>query len=122
MNRTWKVFALNVKRKAIREMKALVAKGTSVSKARKLIGDQKHLRVTPNTIYNWERKLTGKSTRSKGLPVKRVAPATNNIVLPVNSSATSHITSVDLHVPGKGTITLDHALLKDIAQLAGHVS
>ena len=31
-----------------------------------------------------------------------------------------HITSVNLHVPGKGNITLDHELLNHISKLAGY--
>ena len=119
MKRTWKrSFTLTVKRQAIKDMKALVARGTSVSRARKIVADQKHLRVTPNTIYNWERALTGKSTQTKGLQVI----ASSDITPTTNGNVTPHITSVNLHVPGKGNITLDHDLLQNIAQLAGHVS
>ena len=117
MKQTWRTFALTVKRAAIRDMKALVAKGTSVSKARKLIADQRHLRVTPNTIYNWERKLTGKSTQSKGL---QVTPEVHSLSL-TNGTVKTRITGVNLHVPGKGNITLDHETLQNIAQLAGHI-
>jgi hypothetical protein len=31
-----------------------------------------------------------------------------------------HITSVDLHVPGKGIVKLDHQLLTHISKLAGY--
>ena len=119
MKQTWRTFTLTVKRAAIRDMKALVAKGTSVSKARKIVADQRHLRVTPNTIYNWERALTGKTTQSKGL---RVAPIETSTILSTNGSPLPHITSVNLHVPGKGNVTLDHQLLKNISRLAGFIS
>tara|TARA_Y100000310_G_scaffold341755_1_gene441951 strand:- start:434 stop:796 length:363 start_codon:yes stop_codon:yes gene_type:complete len=119
MKQTWKTFTLTVKRQAIRDMKALVAQGNSVSRARKLVADQKHLRVTPNTIYNWERALTGKSTQTKGL---RVAPTTEVQSIPLtNNIVKTRITGVNLHVPGKGSITLDHDTLQHIAQLAGHI-
>ena len=117
MKQTWKVFTLTQKRQAIKEMKALVAEGLSVSKARLNVG--RKMDVTPNTIYNWERKLTGKTTRSKGLPTLSSARST---IVKTNGITKPHITSVNLHVPGKGNITLDHELLSNIAQLAGHVS
>ena len=122
MKKTWKTFTLTVKRQAIRDMKALVAKGKSVSKARKIIGDQKHLNVTPNTIYNWERQLTGKSTQSKGLNAVPVTRVQISETLSGNGTPRPHITSVNLHVPGKGNITLDHELLTNISRLAGFIS
>ena len=120
MKRTWKIFTDKVKRIAIKDVKTLVANGMSVSRARKQVGDQKHLRVTPSSIYNWERLLTGKSTQTKGL---RVAPTTKVQPLPLtnNSILKTRITGVNLHVPGKGNITLDHDTLQHIAQLAGHI-
>ena len=119
MKKAWKTFTLTVKRQAIRDMKALVAKGRSVSAARKAIGQQKHLRVTPNTIYNWERLLTGRTTQSTGLAVTPKVNVSNNVI--DNGLTTPRITSVNLHVPGKGNITLDHKLISQIAQLTGHV-
>ena len=119
MKQTWKVFTLTQKRQAIRDMKALVAKGNSVSKARLLVG--RTLDVTANTIYNWERNLTGKSTQSKDL---KTIPTIvrNNSSIAHNGATKPHITSVNLHVPGKGSITLDHELLTNISRLAGFVS
>ena len=99
MKKTWRTFTLTVKRQAIKDMKALVAKGVSVSSARKRIGGLPHLKVTPNTIYNWERKLTGKTTQSDGLLRTPV------VVQSTNGATKPHVTSVDLHVPGKGNIT-----------------
>ena len=123
MKKTWKTFTLTVKRQAIRDMKALVAKGKSVSAARKTVGNQPHLKVTPNTIYNWERTLTGKSTQSDGLLRAPIVVRSNgNIAQPTNGTTRTHVTSIDLHVPGKGNITLDHELLNHIARLAGHTS
>ena len=125
MKKTLKVFTLTQKRTAIRDMKALVAKGNSVSRARLLIG--RVLGVTPNTIYNWERKLTGKSTKSKVMnrtmktPIS--VPRVSTIVHKTsNNIAKPHITGVNLHVPGKGNITLDHELLTNISRLAGFTS
>ena len=114
MKQTYKVFTLTQKRQAVRDMKALVAKGISVSRARKTIGDG--LNVTPNTIYNWERKLTGTATRSIGLKADNVKHTHNNGI------TRPHITSVNLHVPGKGNITLDNQLLTQISRLAGFTS
>ena len=70
------------------------------------------LDVSPNTIYYWEKKLYGDITRKVGtVTVTR----TNHIAKP-------HITGVNLHVPGKGNITLDHELLTNISRLAGFTS
>ena len=118
MKQTWKTFTLTVKRQAIRDLKALVASGISVSRARKTVGDSMRPTVTASTIYNWERKLTGKSMQTKGLPV---TTSTNRINVS-NGTTRPHITSVNLHVPGKGNVTLDNNLLRHIAQLAGHTS
>ena len=117
MKKTWKVFTLTQKRTAIRDMKALVAKGNSVSRARLLVG--RTLDVTPNTIYNWERKMTGNTTQSKVTNV-----STSKIISKVSSNniAKPHIVGVNLHVPGKGNITLDHELLTNISRLAGFTS
>ena len=117
MKQTWKVFTLTQKRQAIKEVKALVAKGNSVSKARLQVS--RRIDVTATTLYNWERKLTGKATRSKGMTT--LSPISSPVVK-TNGTTKPHITSVNLHVPGKGNITLDHELLSNIAQLAGHVS
>ena len=121
MKRTWKEFTLTKKRTAIRDMKALVAEGNSVSRARLLVG--RLIGVTPNTIYNWERKLTGKSTKSKVMIATISTPKINTIVHKAsNNVAKPHITGVNLHVPGKGNITLDHELLTNISRLAGFTS
>ena len=103
------------KRQAIRDVKSLVSKGNTVSKARLLVG--RTLDVTPNTIYNWERKITGKTTQTKGLAVvsRTALNGDNGIMKP-------HITSVNLHIPGTGNITLDHELLVNISRLAGFTS
>jgi len=116
MKRTWKVFTLTKKREAIKDMRDLIAKGNSVTRARFLVG--RTLGVAPNTIYNWERALAGRSTQSKVLKTvsKPISIHSNN------GTTRPHITSVNLHVPGKGNITLDHDLLKNISQLAGFVN
>ena len=115
--KTRKVFTLTQKRTAIKDMRSLVAKGNSVSKARQLVA--RTLNVSPNTIYYWENKLYGKTTRSRVITPKIKTTvhkvSTNNI-------ARAHITGVNLHVPGKGNITLDHELLTNISRLAGFTS
>ena len=115
--KTRKVFTLTQKRQAIRDMRALVAKGNSVSRARLLVG--RTLEVSANTIYYWESKMYGKTTQSKVITPKIKTTvhkaSTNNI-------AKAHITGVNLHVPGKGNITLDHELLTNISRLAGFTS
>ena len=120
MKQTWKTYTLTTKRQAIRDLKALVADGVSVSRARKTVGDSMRPTVTSSTIYNWERKLTGKSIQTKGLPV--ISSKTGLTINKANGNIQPHITSVNLHVPGKGNITLDNNLLRHIAQLAGYTN
>ena len=47
--------------KAVKKVFLLIKNGTSIQNARKVVSDE--LNVTPNTIYNWERKF-GKTTKS----------------------------------------------------------
>ena len=102
---------------AATELRALVAKDKSASKARLLVSHK--IGVSPTTIYNWEKEIFGKIIQSKGSPVskKQIHRALSN-----NGITKPHITSVNLHVPGKGEITLDHELLSHISRLAGFVS
>ena len=120
MKKAWKTFTQTVKRQAVRDMKALVAKGNTVSKARLTVG--RALGVTPNTIYNWERSLTGKVTRSNALTKSVTMRSNGPIVTHLDGIIKPHITSVNLHVPGKGNITLDHELLSNISKLAGFIN
>ena len=117
-----KNITLTQKRKAIKDVKHLVAKGNTVSRARLLVG--RTLGVTANTVYNWERKFTGKTTRTKGLNAVNSVPTKTAIITRLSNNGTDkpRITSINLHIPGKGNITLDHNMLNKIAQLAGHVS
>ena len=47
--------------KAVKKVFLLIKNGTGIHNARKIVGEELH--VTPNTIYNWERKF-GKTTKS----------------------------------------------------------
>ena len=78
-----------------------------MSKARLQVS--RKIDMTPTTLYNWERKLTGRSTIS----LKGTLSPNNNVTRP-------HITSVNLHVPGKGDVTLDNQLLTQISELASY--
>ena len=111
MKQAWK-FTLTQKRQAVKDMRSLMAKGNSITKARTVIG--RKLGVTPSTLYNWERALNGEFTNT-----------TKSTVVRSNSHITGlkpHITSVNLYIPGKGDVTLDHDLLRSISELAGHVN
>ena len=113
MKRTWKMFTVTKKRQAIKDVRTLVSKDISVSKARQTVG--KALGVTPNTLYTWERSLTGETTQDRTV---RSTP----VLMHNNGNARPHITSVNLHIPGQGEITLDHELLTNISRLAGFTS
>ena len=49
-----------------------------------------------------------------------MAISTTIITSRTNNTPKVHVTSVDLHVPGKGTVKLDHELLNHISKLAGY--
>jgi len=111
MKRTWKTFTTPVKRKAVKDVASLVAKGKSLSAARKLVSRQTHLQVTPNTLYNWERQL---------IPTREVKLTTTH--LPLGGGDKTRITGMNFFIPGIGNITLDHSTLQHIAQLTKYTS
>ena len=105
MKKTWKVLSNTTKRQALKDVRTLIAEGSNITAARTLVA--KKLNVRPNTIANWEHKRDFGQLNT-----------TNDVI---SNITRTRITSVNLHVPGKGNITLDHDLLQNIAQLAGHV-
>ena len=113
MKGTSRMFTLTQKRQAIKDVRSLMAKGRSVTKARTVIGRQ--LEVTPSTLYNWQRALDGEVTTTNTTTVTR----SNG---PIANLPKAHITSVNLYIPGKGDVTLDHELLHSISRLAVHAN
>jgi hypothetical protein len=100
--KTRRTFTDAQKRGLVNEVTTLIAQGYNVTEARSKVA-LKH-RTTPISLARWSKNIT------------------KNIVRTSNGTTMPRITSVNLHVPGKGNVTLDDTLLKHIAQLAGHVS
>ena len=107
--RTSKIpFTLTARRNALSRVRGLMEQGLSKGKAVLMIA--RELECHTGTIYNWLNQSQGTVVTNGN--IQPVVKTNNNIVEP-------HITSVDLHVPGKGNITLNHELLTKISRLAG---
>ena len=102
--KTRKTFTDAQKRGLVNEVTTLITQGNNVTEARSKIA-LKH-KTTPISLARWSKDITTDVMRTQ---TKR----TNNV-------SKVHVTSVDLHVPGKGNITLDHELLNHISKLAGY--
>ena len=102
MKRTWTVLSDSKKRQALRDVTVLVNKGNSISKARSLVA--RTLGVRPNTVANWANKFGSKLVNT-------------TIVTSNNGMQEPHITGVNIHIPGKGNITLNHELLTRISRV-----
>ena len=101
-----KLYSLTDKQKAVKNVRDLMAKGNSISKARALVGSI--FRVTTNTIYNWERQLATATTRATT----------------VHSNGTLHsplITSVNIRTTKGVTVQLTPDDISNIAKLAGYI-
>jgi len=81
----------------------LVTRGHNLTEARSKVASIH--KTTPISLARWSKDIAISTTTITG--------RTNNI-------PKVHVTSVDLHVPGKGNITLDHELLNHISKLAGY--
>ena len=112
MKRTWKVLSDTIKRQACKDVRLLMTKGHSISKARAIVA--KELNVKPNSLYNWAVKFNLQPAQRLGTTAKTTTTTvTNN----TNGTTTPHIVSIGLNVPGQGHITLDHNILGQIVQL-----
>ena len=101
--KTRKTFTDARKRGLVNEVRTLVTQGINITEARSKIA-LKH-KTTPVSLARW---------------AKDMAISTTTITGRTNSTPKVHVTSVDLHVPGKGTVKLDHELLNHISKLAGY--
>ena len=101
--KTRRTFTDAQKRGLVNEVTTLVAQGINITEARSKIA-LKH-KTTPISLARW--------TKDMAISTTTITGRTNNI-------PKVHVTSVDLHVPGKGTVKLDHELLSHISKLAGY--
>ena len=100
--KTRRTFTDAQKRGLVNEVITLITQGSNVTEARSRVA-LKH-KTTPISLARWSKDITMDITQPK---------RTNGI-------SKVHVTSVDLHVPGQGNITLDHELLNHISKLAGY--
>ena len=101
--KTRKTFTDAQKRGLVNEVMTLVTRGHNLTEARSKVASIH--KTTPISLARWSKDIAISTTTITG--------RTNNI-------PKVHVTSVDLHVPGKGNITLDHELLNHISKLAGY--
>ena len=126
MNRTRKTrrtFTLTQKRGLVNKVITLLNQGVKITKARLDVARQNG--TTPISLARWATNPTITTvTKSNG----KVANPMNSyrklgdkqLIHTADNVHQVHITSVDLHVPGKGIVKLDHQLLTHISKLAGY--
>jgi len=102
--KTRRTFTDAQKRGLVNEVTTLITQGNNITEARSKIA-LKH-KTTPISLARWSKDIT--------TDVVNTQPKRTNGISKV------HVTSVNLHVPGKGNITLDHELLNHISKLAGY--
>ena len=109
--KTRRTFTDAQKRGLVNEVITLLNQGTTLTQARIQIA-LKH-KTTPISLARWSKDITNTIVaKSNGKMLRSFPNGT--------SPSRVHVTSVNLHVPGKGNITLDHELLNHISKLAGY--
>ena len=110
--KTRRTFTDAQKRGLVNEVITLITQGSNVTEARSKIA-RKH-KTTPISLARWSKDITNNTIvrKSNG---KMLRSFSNG-----KEPSRVHVTSVNLHVPGKGNITLDHELLNHISKLAGY--
>ena len=105
--KTRKTFTDAQKRGLVNEVITLITQGSSVTEARSKIA-LKH-KTTPISLARWSKDITNTTVNNHNIKVVgRIA------------AVKPHITSVDLHIPGTGNVTLDSEMLNHISKLAGY--
>ena len=107
--KTRKTFTDAQKRGLVNEVMNLVTQGLGVTEARSKIA-LKH-KTTPISLARWSKDMVNTTTNNHNIKV------TGRI-----TAVKPHITSVDLHIPGTGNVTLDSEMLNHISKLAGYTS
>ena len=106
--KTRKTFTDAQKRGLVNEVMTLVSRGHNLTEARSKVASIH--KTTPISLARWSKDM--------------IDTVTNNNIK-VNGCITTtkpRITSVDLHIPGTGNVTLDSELLNHISKLAGYTS
>ena len=119
-----KTFTDAQKRGLVNEVTTLITQGSNITAARSKVA-LKH-KTTPISLARWSKDITNTTvTRSNGKIVNPMTPyrklGDEQLIHTADNVSMVHVTGVDLHVPGKGIIKLDHQLLTHISKLAGYI-
>ena len=114
--KTRRTFTDAQKRGLVNEVTTLITQGNNVTEARSKVA-LKH-KTTPISLARWSKDMSNNTIvrKSNGVMKQKMLKSFPNGKEP----SRVHVTSVNLHVPGKGNITLDHELLSHISKLAGY--
>ena len=110
--KTRRTFTDAQKRGLVNEVITLITQRSNVTEARSKIA-LKH-KTTPISLARWSKDITNNTIihKSNG---KMLRSFPNG-----KEPSRVHVTSVNLHIPGQGNITLNHELLNHISKLAGY--
>jgi len=121
--KTRKTFTEAQKRGLVNEVTRLISQGIKIGTARMQIA-LKH-KTTPISLARWSKDITNTTiVKSNSKTANPMTPyrklGDEQLIHTANNVSTVHVTGVDLHVPGKGIVKLDHQLLTHISKLAGY--
>ena len=105
--KTRQTFTDAQKRGLVNEVITLLNQGITLTQARIRVA-LKH-KTTPISLARWSKDITNTTVNNHSIKVVGRITAVK-----------PHITSVDLHIPGTGNVTLDSEMLNHISKLAGY--
>ena len=103
---------------AVNKVNKLVNQGIGLGDARTLVASKIGLQRS-STLAKWARQ---KTATNRITAVDSFGYKNTKVMQNTNGTTKPHITSVSLHVPGQGNITLDHQLLQVISRWAGYTN
>ena len=112
-----KTYTPTQKRNLVGKVITLVTKGVGITKARQRVARQYN--TTSVSLQRWSKNITNNIVRDRKI-AKDLIPQDSHPLPLTNHTSKVHVTGVDLHVPGKGTVKLDTELLTHISKLAGY--
>ena len=87
MGKKWKFPTAGIKRKAVDLVKQGLNKGNSVTKSRKVAA--RATGYTAETIYNWEKQLTGRSLALRGKRITKKTTKSNDFLDSISIKSTT---------------------------------
>ena len=123
--KTRKTFTLTQKRGLVNKVITLLNKGAKLTHARQEVARNNN--TTPISLARWSNdrtvmttpKSNGKIATGNAMDSYRKL-GNEQLIHTADNVHQVHVTGVDLHVPGKGIVKLDHKLLTHISKLAGY--